>query len=204
MVCSYTIKSTSLCTSNEISHNAGNLDSHTKGQTWLFKTIAPALLLLAIMVTSVNPCLALESGSDPSLSKDPRTEQSHIYSPLNTTHYESEPDHVNDQNLIAFEEPKKNEQVYRLSILDNSSDQTSENLDTDYKNNPFPSEQWYFDLSGGRISGNDEAYEDEIPPNDSGEAAAILPTLGYQNKFFAAEFSEQGLAAAMLTAGYTF
>jgi len=82
LVCSYTIKSTSLCTSNEISHNAGNLDSHTKGQTWLFKIIAPALLLLSIIVFSINLCLALESGSDPGLSKDLGIEQSHIYSPL--------------------------------------------------------------------------------------------------------------------------
>jgi hypothetical protein len=194
------IKSTSLCPINEINLLVGCPVSHNDGQSWPLKTIAPALMLLAIMAFSISPCLAEESGWSPGLFQNQGIEQSGIHVSL----YDLEPTPVNDLNMTGFETQTNNNPVPGLSIFDYSFDQQSENLDADYKPEPFTSEQWYFDLSGGRINGDGEVPEDEIAQNNQDAAEVSLPIVGYQSKFFAVEFSEQGLAAAMITAGFTF
>lgn len=200
MIDSKLTRTTSLCTINAIDLDVAGSHPHTNGKSGLFKTIASVLMLLVVMAFSIGPCLAEQSGWSPGLSEDLGIEQSNIYDSL----YDSEPAPVNGQNMTGFEVQTNNNQVSGLSILDNSFDQQSEYRDTGDKDKPFISEQWYIDLSGGRINGIEEAHQDEIPQNDPGAAATILPTVGYQNKFFSAEFSEQGFAAAMITAEFTF
>ena len=57
---------------------------------------------------------------------------------------------------------------------------------------PVRFELWYFKLTGGLLHGYKEPYDDKIPLNDLGVAPAILPTLGFQYKFFVAEANLAG------------
>jgi len=63
---------------------------------------------------------------------------------------------------------------------------------------------WYFKLTGGLLYGYKEPYEDKIPFNGLGIAPAIIPTFGFQYKFFVAELNIAGTAAINVTAGIAF
>jgi len=54
------------------------------------------------------------------------------------------------------------------------------------------------------LHGYKEPYDDKIPLNQLGVAPAIVPTLGFQYKFFVAEANLGGLAALTITAGIAF
>lgn len=191
---------TSLCPIDEIDLIVTNSGLHAGGQSRLLETLAPILMLLSVMVFSISPCLADESAWSSRLFHDPQFEQPDVY----TSIYDLELAPVDDQNLTGLEIQTKSNLVPGLSIFDHSFDRQSENLDANFKPKPLTSTQWYFDLSGGRINDDEGAHEDAIPQNNQGAVEAIMPTIGYQNKFFAVEFSEQGLAATMITAGFTF
>ena len=183
-----------------------NPGSHTDGEFWLLKFIAPALMLFVAIVFSISPCLA--QGNDNSTFSYWTTgwnfKQSYVYSSLYTKHYDPEPDHVNDQNMLGFEGETKDKRVLGLALFDNSFGQESQYLYIGKKWRQFRSDQWYFKVTGGLLNGYKEPYEDKIPFNDLGVAPAIVPTLGYQNKSFVAEFNQLGLAASMITFGFTF
>lgn len=200
MIDSNSIESTSLCPINQANLTVGCPVSHNEGQSWPRKTIAAALMLLAIMAFSISPSLAEENGSSPGLLQNQGIGQLDFHSSLDVPELKL----VSDQNLTVFEVDTKNSSVSDFSIFDYSFDQKSENLDADYKHKPFISTLWYFDLSGGRINGDGQAYQGEFSQNNQSTVEAILPIVGYQNDFFAVEFNEQGLAAAMITAGFTF
>ncbi len=183
-----------------------NPGSHTDGKSWLPRTIAPALMLLVAMIFSISPCLA--QGNDNSTYSrwitDWDFKQSYIYSSLYTKHYDPDPDHVNNQNMIGFEGQTRDKRVLGLAVFDNSFGQKSEYLYMGKKWRKFSSEEWYFKLTGGLLHGYEEPYEDKIPFNDLGVAPAIVPTLGYQHKSFVAEFNQLGLSAGIITVGFTF
>ena len=130
--------------------------------------------------------------------------RTYLYSSLYTRHYDPEPEHVNDQNLIGFEGQTADNRVLGLAIFDNSFGQRSEYLYFGRIHKPFRSKRWYVKLTGGVLHGYKEPYEDKIPFNDLGVAPAIIPGLGYRYKSFFAEFSQLGLAAGMVTAGFIF
>ena len=152
----------------------------------------------------MDPSWAGEGDWYPRLSSKLGIEHSYLYSSLYTKHYDPDPDHVNDQNMIGLEVQTTDNRIFGLSLFDNSFGQESEYLYAGYKYRAFNSDQWYFKLSGGLIHGYKEPYEDKIPLNDLGVAPAIVPTIGVQYKNFAAEFSQLGLAAGMITAGFKF
>ena len=203
---SYPTKGTSPCTLNGINFDDGNPCSQTDGQSWLLNTLAPVLLLFVAMAFSISPCLA--QGNDESLFSSWTTgwdfKQSYVYTSLYTNHYDPDPDHVNDQNMLGFEGQTKNKRVMGLAVFDNSFGQESQYLYVGRKWRAFTSDRWYYKLTGGLLNGYEEPYEDKIPLNGLGVAPAVVPTLGFKGKSFAVEFNQLGLAAAMITAGFTF
>lgn len=183
-----------------------NSGSHRGGEFWLLKNIAPALTLIVAMVFSISPGPA--QGDDTSTfsywTTDWDFEQSYLYSSLYTKHYDPDPDHVNDQNMLGFEGQTRDKRIMGLAVFDNSFGQESQYLYVGRKWRAFSSDRWYYKMTGGLLNGYEEPYEDKIPLNGLGVAPALVPTLGYKGKSFAVEFSQLGLAAGMITAGFTF
>ena len=206
MVHSNSTSSTSQYTTDESYRAAGKPDSHTGGFSRLFKSIAAALMLLAFMTFSIGPCLAEANGNSifSIWTTDWNFEQAFVYSSLYTKHYDPDPDHVNNQNMLGFEGETKDKRVMGLAVFDNSFGQESQYLYVGKKWRQFHSDNWYFKLTGGLLNGYEEPYEDKIPLNGLGVAPAIIPTLGYKQKNFVAEFNQLGLAAGMITVGFTF
>jgi hypothetical protein len=163
-------------------------------------------VLLVLLVFFAGPGLAQDQ---PAAEKQNQgsgweVEQWYIFTSLYTWHFDPEPDHVNNQKMLGLESQMKNNWVFGLAIFDNSFGQNSQFLYTGYKWDLFGSKLWYFKLTGGLLHGYKEPYEDKIPLNDLGVAPAIVPTLGFQYKFFVAEANLGGLAALTITAGIAF
>jgi hypothetical protein len=163
-------------------------------------------MLLAITAFCINPGLA--RGDDSNVISDWfndwNSTQSYLYSSLYTKHYDPDPDHVNDQNMLGFESQTKDKRVLGLAIFDNSFGQRSQYLYTGKKWRQFDSDHWHFKLTAGLLHGYKEPYEDKIPLNNLGVAPVIVPGLGYQNKALAVEFVQLGLSAGLVTVGFTF
>jgi hypothetical protein len=121
-----------------------------------------------------------------------------------TRHFDPDPDHVNDQNLIALEAYFQNGWLAGASVFDNSFGQDSQLI---YVGKSWPllsSDYWYFKLTGGLLHGYEEPYEDKIPFNGLGVAPAIIPALGFRYKYFVTEAHLGGLAVVTFTLGVRF
>jgi hypothetical protein len=123
---------------------------------------------------------------------------------LYTKHLDPEPDHVNDQNLIALEAGFANQWIGGLALFDNSFGQETEFLYMARRWPLFRSQHWYTKLMGGLMHGYEEPYEDKIPLNGLGVAPAIIPALGFEYNFFVGELHLGGLAVVTFTAGFRF
>ncbi len=169
------------------------------------KIILPALLLV-LTAFFAGPALAEKNPGSQWLGKlkSLKAEETYVYTSLYTTHYDPEPDHVNDQNMLGFENGLGGVRLWGLAIFDNSFGQESQYLYLGQKWRAFESDQWYYKLTAGLLHGYKEPYDDKIPLNDLGVAPAIVPALGYRNKSFFAEFSQLGLAAGLITVGVAF
>ena len=163
-------------------------------------------LTLSLGLIFGGPCLA--QSADQGDAKDETSgwtvEQWYIFTSVYTKHWDEDPDHVNNQKMIAGEVQMKNNWVFGLGIFDNSFGQKSEYLYAGYKWDLFGSRLFYFKLTGGLLHGYKEPYEDKIPLNGLGVAPAILPVLGFQYKFFVTELNIAGTAAITITAGLAF
>ena len=175
-------------------------------QSSLFKILTLALAVLLVSVFYCGPGLAqgtvgniYSSGSD-----DFHGKETFLYTSLYTKHYDPDPDHVNDQNMLGFESETGRNRLWGLAMFDNSFGQESQYLYLGQKWRAFESDRWYYKLTGGLLHGYKEPYEDKIPLNDLGVAPAIIPTLGHRQKSFFAEFNQLGLSAGMVTAGFVF
>jgi hypothetical protein len=123
---------------------------------------------------------------------------------LYTKHWDPDPEHVNNSNLINLEFETTNQWFYGLAWFDNSFGQSSQYLYGGYKWRLFSRDWAYFSLSGGLLHGYKEPYEDKIPLNELGVAPAILPTFGVKYKRVFGEIQILGLAAVTVTAGFSF
>ena len=163
------------------------------------------LLAASLALVAVVPSTAAgESYSIFSQLKNSRVKHRYLYSSLFTEHYDPDPDHVNDQNLLGLETQMENDRLWGFAFFDNSFGQDSQYLYVGRKFRAFGSDYWNFKLTGGLLHGYKEPYEDKIPLNDLGVAPAIIPGIGYQNKHVAVEFVQLGLAAGMVTFGFVF
>lgn len=169
------------------------------------KIVLPALLLV-LTAFFAGPVLAEKNPGSQWMGKfkSLNAEETYVYTSLYTTHYDPEPDHVNDQNMLGFENGLGGVRLWGLAIFDNSFGQESQYLYLGQKWRAFESDQWYYKLTAGLLHGYKEPYDDKIPLNDLGVAPAIVPALGYRNKSFFAEFSQLGLAAGLITVGFAF
>lgn len=162
--------------------------------------------LAIIMALLATPCFAQEQadGTTPRQESDWNIDRWYVFTSVYTKHFDSDPDHVNNQKLIGLELQMTNNWLFGFATFDNSFGQQSEYLYAGYKWSLFHSQHWYFKITGGLLHGYKEPYEDKIPLNGLGVAPAILPTLGLRYKFFVAEVSIAGIAAAHVTAGFSF
>ena len=190
----------------EIALKNYTLSSHMSEQFRAHKNIAAALMLFTITAFCINPGLARSDDTNivSNWFKGWNTTDSYLYSSLYTKHYDPDPDHVNDQNMLGFESQTKDKRVLGLAVFDNSFGQRSQYLYTGKKWRQFNSDHWNFKLTAGLLHGYKEPYDDKIPLNNLGVAPVIVPGLGYQNKTLAVEFVQLGLSAGLITVGFTF
>jgi hypothetical protein len=127
-----------------------------------------------------------------------------IQTSLYTKHFDPDPDHVNNQNLIGLEVGFENNWLAGAAFFQNSFGQDSQYIFMGKTWSLFSSKYWYFKLTGGLLHGYKEPYEDKIPLNGLGIAPAILPALGFKYKMFLIEANLAGTAAMTITAGIAF
>jgi hypothetical protein len=166
----------------------------------LIRIVSITMALLA----AFSAAYAAEGPSYLRLLKDSDIEHRYLYSSLYTKHYDPEPEHNNDQNLLGFEARLEHDRLWGFAMFDNSFGQDSQYLYAGRKYRAFQSDRWYYKLTGGLLHGYKEPYEDKIPLNDLGIAPAIIPAFGYQLKNVSAEFVQLGLSAGMITVGISF
>lgn len=138
------------------------------------------------------------------LPEDYTVKQRYLYSSLYTKHYDPEPEHVNDQNLLGFEIQYESDHLWGFALFDNSFGQQSQYLYIGRKYRAFGSDRWYYKLTGGLLHGYDEPYENRIPLNELGIAPAIIPGIGYQYRNINAEFVQLALSGLMITVGFSY
>jgi hypothetical protein len=162
--------------------------------------------LTIVLMLLAGPCFAQENSNEESNNQPSEwsIDRWYIFTSVYTKHFDADPDHVNNQKLIGLEMQMTNNWLFGFATFDNSFGQQSEYLYAGYKWSLFHSQHWYFKVTGGLLHGYKEPYEDKIPFNGLGVAPAILPTLGFRYKFFVAEVSLAGIAAAHVTMGISF
>lgn len=161
---------------------------------------ATCLLLTGLLLGSPSVRAELEPWETPGWEIANWSIQASFY----TRHFDPEPDHVNDQSLLAIEAGFTNQWVAGLALFDNSFGQETEFLYMARRWPLFRSEHWYTKLMGGLMHGYEEPYEDKIPFNGLGVAPAIVPALGYRYNYFVGELHLGGLAVVTFTAGVRF
>lgn len=127
-----------------------------------------------------------------------------VHFSIYTKHFDPEPDHNNDQNLVGIEALFENDWFVGAAVFDNSYNQDSQFL---FVGKVWPiarSPFWYFKLRAGLLHGYKEPYQDKIPLNGLGIAPAIIPAVGinYRRVFLEANFA--GTAAVTIHAGFRF
>ena len=160
-------------------------------------------IILALPVTT---CFAQEQADETTAVEESGwdIDRWYVFTSVYTKHFDPDPEHVNNQKLLGIEVQMTNDWLFGFASFDNSFGQRSEYLYAGYKWALYSSDHWYFKITGGLLHGYKEPYEDKIPLNGLGVAPAILPTLGLRYKFFVAEVSLAGLAAAHVTMGISF
>lgn len=121
-----------------------------------------------------------------------------------TKHFDPDPEHVNDQNLIGVEAIFENDWLAGVAIFDNSFGQPSQFAFVGKRWALFQSEHWYVKLMGGLLHGYKDEYQDKIPLNDLGVAPAVVPALGFRYRRLVIETNLGGLAVVTMTAGIRF
>lgn len=161
---------------------------------------------LTILLLCLLPCLlpvgvaAEEKETPPGWGVDEWRIAFSVY----TKHFDPDPDHVNDQNLVGVEAHFNNDWLAGAAVFDNSYGQDSQFVYVGYSWPIMRSEYWYVKLMGGLLHGYKEPYEDKIPLNGLGIAPAIVPSLGFKYRRVFAEANLGGLAVVTVTVGFSF
>ena len=163
------------------------------------KRVTRLLTTLLCLLLPLNAAMADDTDASPW-----RIAAWNVQTSLYTHHFDPDPDHNNDQNLIAVEAVFANDWLAGATVFDNSFGQPSELI---YVGRIWPlldSEHWYFKLTGGLLHGYKEPYEDKIPLNGLGIAPALIPTLGFRYRKVILEANLGGLAVVTFTGGIRF
>ena len=172
----------------------------TKNSVFKWRPFKPVLSAKPISLVLLSVFLLLVTSNAVALDIKEWRFRTSLY----TKHWDPDPDHVNNQNLINLEFETTNKWFYGLAWFDNSFGQSSQFLYGGYKWDLFSKDWAYFALSGGLIHGYKEPYEDKIPLNELGVAPAIVPTFGVKYKRVFGEIQILGAAAITVTAGFSF
>jgi len=96
----------------------------TSPVAWLFAIVLIVLFATAIFGSAqaqeTGAPLAQEGDWYQKLTRDLGFVRSFAYVSLYTKHFDSDPEHVNHQNMLGFELETEEKQVYGLAIFDNS------------------------------------------------------------------------------------
>ena len=161
------------------------------------------LFLLATLLFVATPLAADEDSAD-SATSPWRIAAWSVQTSVYTKHFDPDPDHNNDQNLIGVEVAFENDWLAGAAVFDNSFGQPSQLVFVGKTWPVLHSEYWYFKLIGGLLHGYKEPYEDKIPFNGLGVAPAIVPALGFRYRKVFMEANLGGLAVITFTAGVRF
>ena len=157
-----------------------------------------------LAVAALLLCLSLFSFSDelPETGTECGVVNQFILSTsLYTKHFHPKPEHNNKQELIGIEY-QRGESVWGGAIFKNSFHQDSQLI---YWAKEFSlsdsldgfRSKWLF----GFLHGYKGKYKNKIPLNQLGIAPAVLPTLGYSNRYFEVDVMFLGISAITVTAG---
>lgn len=127
-----------------------------------------------------------------------------IQTSVYTWHWNPEPDHNNQQHMIAVEGQFNNEWLVGVTAFRNSFDQSSQLVYAGMRRNLFNSDYFYFKLMGGLIHGYKRPNHNKIPLNGLGIAPVILPALGFRYQNLMLETTFAGIAAVTVTMGISF
>lgn len=149
---------------------------------------------------SVPLCLWLALVGNVAQADDPRWL---LQTSALTVHYDPDPDHNNQQELIGLEYTRDDDWLLGGARLLNSFSQESVYLYTgrsfDLAGGPL-----FAKLTGGLLHGYRGEYEDKIPFNQLGVAPAIIPSLGIRGDVLSSEVVFLGAAAVMVNLGIRF
>ncbi|HEY1459770.1 MAG TPA: sn-glycerol-3-phosphate transporter [Casimicrobiaceae bacterium] len=133
-----------------------------------------------------------------------RTDRFYLETSVFTTHFHSDPNHDNHQDLLLGEWNITEEWLVGASAFANSFGQSSQYVYGGYRFRPFESaQQLYFKVSAGIVHGYSGQYQNKIPLNSSGFAPVIVPSVGYCIVRYCSELVIFGTAGALLTVGVT-
>jgi|GEM_PF-512404 hypothetical protein len=161
-------------------------------------------VVVLVLLLAYSQAQADISDSFRNLSQESAVEQRYLYRSLHTKHYDPDPDHVNDQQMVGLEFGMAGNRLWGMAIFNNSFGQKSKYLYIGKKWHIFESDRLYFKLTGGLLHGYEDPYEDKIPFNGLGIAPAVVPAIGYSYKDIFVEFAQLGVAAGMINVGRRF
>ncbi|MCS3903675.1 hypothetical protein J2T55_001704 [Methylohalomonas lacus] len=159
-----------------------------------------SIILLVILATMLLPT---SSSAFTPLELDHVVVQTSLY----TKHFDPDPDHNNDQNLINVEFHNPERWLVGGAWFKNSYDQPSWYV---FVGREFPLWQphEHFELraklTGGFLHGYDGEHQDDIPFNSTGTAPVILPSLGARIGPVESDVVLFGTAGLMVTTGLRF
>ena len=161
--------------------------------------------MLILLSFSLNGLVRADDTGDPSLMTEPGWRSGwNLQFSLYTRHWDPEPDHNDNQQMVSFELRARDNWLGGLSVFDNSFGQSCQLLYVGKTWPLFDSPRWYAKLIGGLIHGYDKPYADKIPLNGLGVAPAVIPSVGYRHRKLIVETHFAGLAAVTVTAGMRF
>lgn len=117
-----------------------------------------------------------------------------------TTHFDPQPDHNNNQNLIGVERHRDDSYLWGAATFRHSF---GERAWYGYAGKRFEFEGTPFNakLTGGLLYGYRGEYRDKIPLNRFGVAPAVIPSVGVSYQRLGVDLVLLGAAAAMVNVG---
>jgi hypothetical protein len=162
--------------------------------------MAAALLVAGALMPAAQ---AQNTPTETAAAPETRQARWYVQTSVATRHFNPDPAHVNNQQLIKIERISHNEFLYGFAAFRNSFGQPTEFLYIGQRWHPlerFPG--MHLKLTAGLLHGYRDEYRDKIPFNKAGTAPVLLPAVGYSYKKFASEVVVFGNSGVMLTLGY--
>jgi hypothetical protein len=138
-----------------------------------------------------------------------RTDRFYFQTSVATVHFNSDPNHDNNQNLIYGEWRLPyywldGQWFAGLSFFDNSFGQASQFAFGGLLWRPVEkAPEFYIKLAAGVLHGYTGEYQNKVPYNNNGWSPGIVPGVGYCYRRFCGEMILFGTAGVMWTVGMT-